>query len=241
MKRISSTSILILNVFLGTQLISAQMPSAQEIVDRSIAYHDPNNNWEGFKGSFTVEMETPSRPLRTSQIHLDFNKSYFKYVVEQADTTTEGVWNKGNCSHKLNDSDRFTSKEAEKHRLNCDRTTKMKDYYTYLYGLPMKIKDPGTILSEKVEISSFHGEAFYKIRVDYEEGVGKDVWYFYFDTKDFRLRHYQFYHDLSKNDGEYILLSEEEVVQGIKMPKVRAWYMNNDDRYLGTDVLYSQK
>lgn len=241
MKSISYISSLMLPVFLGCHLINAQLPSAQEVLDRSIAYHDPNNNWQGFKGTFTVKMETPSRPLRTSQIYLDFNKSYFKYVVEQADDTIEGIWNKGNCSHKLNDSERFTTKEAEKHRLNCDRTTKMKDYYTYLYGLPMKIKDPGTILDEKVEKTSFQGEEFYKLRVDYEEEVGKDVWYFYFDTKDFRLRHYQFYHDLSKNDGEYILLSEEEVVQGIKMPKVRAWYMNNDDRYLGTDVLYFQK
>ena len=241
MKSISYISSLMLTVFFGCHLIKAQLPSAQEVLDLSIAYHDPNNNWEGFKGTFTVKMETPSRPLRTSQIYLDFNKSYFKYIVEQGNNIIEGVWNKGNCSHKLNNSERFTSKEAEKHRLNCDRTTKMKDYYTYLYGLPMKIKDPGTILDEKVEKTSFHGEEFYKLRVDYEEEVGKDVWYFYFDTKDFRLRHYQFFHDLSKNDGEYILLSEEEVVQGIKMPKVRAWYMNNDDRYLGTDVLNIQK
>ncbi len=37
--------------------------------------------------------------------------------------------------------------------------------------------------------------------------------------------------------GEYILLSEEALVNGIKMPKVRAWYYNKDDKYLGTDTL----
>ena len=73
--------------------------------------------------------------------------------------------------------------------------------------------------------------------MSYDETVGKDTWYFYFDKNDYRLRHYQFYHDEANNDGEYILLSEEAVVQGIKMPKVRAWYTNGDDRYLGTDVL----
>ena len=71
-----------------------------------------------------------------------------------------------------------------------------------------------------------------RIKVNYEEVVGKDTWYFYFDKKDYRLRHYQFYHDEAKNDGEYILLSEEAIVQEIKMPKVRAWYTNGDNRYL---------
>jgi hypothetical protein len=48
---------------------------------------------------------------------------------------------------------------------------------------------------------------------------------------------YQFFRDESKNDGEYILLTEEVVVNGIKMPKNRAWYYNKNDGYLGTDIL----
>jgi hypothetical protein len=53
---------------------------------------------------------------------------------------------------------------------------------------------------------------------------------------------YQFFKtDVNGNQnnlsGEYILLSEEMVVNGIKMPKVRAWYYNKDDTYLGTDIL----
>ncbi len=39
------------------------------------------------------------------------------------------------------------------------------------------------------------------------------------------------------HSGEYILLSEEVTVNGIKMPKVRAWYYNKDDKYLGIDTL----
>ena len=48
---------------------------------------------------------------------------------------------------------------------------------------------------------------------------------------------YQFFHDESKNDGEYILLSEMITVNGIKIPKVRAWYYNEGDKYLATDNL----
>ncbi len=36
--------------------------------------------------------------------------------------------------------------------------------------------------------------------------------------------------------GEYILLTEEESINNIIMPKNRAWHYNKDDKYLGTDI-----
>ena len=80
------------------------------------------------------------------------------------------------------------------------------------------------------------------LKVTYEEAVGSDVWYFYFNPKTYAMELYQFYKTddsgSEKTDsGEYILLSEEAMVNGIKMPKVRAWYYNKDNKYLGTDTL----
>ncbi len=43
--------------------------------------------------------------------------------------------------------------------------------------------------------------------------------------------------NVKPDSGEYILLTDEETVNGIKMPKIRAWYYNKDDKYLGTDTL----
>ena len=53
---------------------------------------------------------------------------------------------------------------------------------------------------------------------------------------------YQFYKTdengkIKPDSGEYILLTETELISGIKMPKNRAWYYNKNDGYLGTDVL----
>jgi hypothetical protein len=61
------------------------------------------------------------------------------------------------------------------------------------------------------------------------------------NPKSFALEVYQFFHDESKNDGEYILLTEEQVVDGIIMPKNRAWYYNEKDKYLGTDFLFKNE
>ncbi|MCV6629519.1 MAG: DUF6503 family protein, partial [Flavobacteriaceae bacterium] len=61
--------------------------------------------------------------------------------------------------------------------------------------------------------------------------------YFYFDPDTYAMEVYQFFHDETKNDGEYILLTETKEISGIKMPKNRAWYYNKDNTYLGTDKL----
>jgi len=126
--------------------------------------------------------------------------------------------------------------------MSCDRANLYKNYYTYLYGLPMKLNDPGTNLSETVENKAFKGKAYLVLKVTYDEAVGSDVWYFYFDPKTYAMEVYQFFktddNGKEKRDsGEYILLTDEAVVNAIKMPKVRAWYYNKDDKYLGTDTL----
>ncbi len=113
----------------------------------------------------------------------------------------------------------------------------MKDYYTYLYGLPMKLRDPGTQIDLLVRKKTFMEKEYLVLRVTYDKEVGEDTWYFYFDPENYAMEAYQFFHKEAENDGEYILLSGEETIHGIRMPKVRAWYYNKDNTYLGTDTL----
>jgi hypothetical protein len=55
--------------------------------------------------------------------------------------------------------------------------------------------------------------------------------------KTYAMEIYQFYHmTRQKNDGEYILLTEEETFR-YKIPKNRAWYQNTDKKFLATDKL----
>ena len=101
----------------------------------------------------------------------------------------------------------------------------------------MKLKDPGTLIDPLVQIKNFMGKKALVLKVNYTEEVGKDTWYFYFNPETFALQAYQFFHEEAKNDGEYILLSDEGLVNGIKMAKNRAWYFNKNGELLGTDIL----
>jgi len=112
----------------------------------------------------------------------------------------------------------------------------MRDYYVYLWGLPMKLRDPGTQLGG-VKSTTFTDQDAYSLRVTYAPEVGKDVWYFYFDRETAALVGYRFYHDEAKNDGEVIVLEGEYEGHGMRLPESRAWTTHQDDRYLGTDTL----
>jgi hypothetical protein len=223
-------------LFLFSSMFSQDL-TGEQLLSKAIKYHDANGNWPTFNGNLLVTMETPDKPNRDSKIIINLPEDYF-YVKAVRDTlTTEFTINKGHCSIKFCGKSEFDDTTAKTHQLTCERATMYKNYYTFLYGLPMKLKDKGTIINEKIERKSFKGKDYLVLKATYDESVGSDIWYFYFNPKTYAMEIYQFYHDEAKNDGEYILLTEEETINGIKMPKNRAWYTNKDNTLLGTDIL----
>lgn len=229
-------------VFIVALIISAssfcQELTGTELLEKSIAYHDPNNAWSAFNGNFMVVMETPNSSERKSQIGINKPRQVFSLKVQQDSDSYSYLLDKDSCQILLNGQSEIDQEKIKNFRLNCERGTMFKNYYTYLYGLPMKLKDPGTILDSKIQTKTFKGKKYLVLKATYKAEVGDDIWYFYFDPETYAMEVYQFFHDESINDGEYILLKDQEEINGIKMPKTRAWYYNKDDKYLGTDVLY---
>lgn len=208
-----------------------------ELLEKAIEFHDPNDNWKSFHGKMLITMESPKSSSRSTVIELNLPTNYFMSTVKKDNYTIESELNKDECTLKLNGSTSIFPRIKDSLNISCERAKMMKNYYTYLYGLPMKLKDPGTIIDSKVQKKNFKGKEYLVLKAGYEKEVGTDTWYFYFDPKTYAMEVYQFFHDESKNDGEYILLSEMITVNGIKIPKVRAWYYNKADKYLATDIL----
>jgi hypothetical protein len=110
-----------------------------------------------------------------------------------------------------------------------------RNYYTYLWGLPMKLRDPGTIIDDNVHRVNFFGQELLEMKVTYHEEVGGDIWYFYFHPETYALSGYRFYHDEAANDGEYILLEDEAQIGDFRIPAQRHWYTHGERQYLGSD------
>ena len=230
---------------IGTLLLAAcateQPPAgppstAPELVDAAIAYHDPNGQWPSFRHTLVIEQSRPDGSVRTADIHMDVERGGYRYEED----TANGPLVKG-----IDGRDCFatvggvppTAEQVEALRLDCRGIERMRDYYLYLWGLPMKLRDPGTNIDADIGDGEFDGQPARVARVTYDPEVGSDIWYFYFDADTYRMIGYRFHHDEAAGDGEYIQLSGERQVLDMKIPVERRWFMNADDRYLGTDVL----
>jgi hypothetical protein len=217
----------------------SQKLTGNELLEKAIQFHDPKGNWETFKGEFFVTMETPKNASRKSTIKINLPEEYFLVKAIRDTIVTEYIIQKDDCSMSINGNINPSEELKNRYNLNCERANMYKNYYTYLYGLPMKLKDDGTIIHPKVERKKFQGKEYLVLKATYNKQVGKDTWYFYFNPKPYAMEVYQFFKE-KKDSGEYILLSGLEIINDIKMPKNRAWYYNKNDGYLGTDILTSK-
>ncbi len=60
--------------------------TSEQILNNSISYHDPNNEWNTFNSTFHITMETPDSPNRESDITINNPESAF-YLKVVKDTT----------------------------------------------------------------------------------------------------------------------------------------------------------
>ena len=231
--------ILFLLLFVSIACFSQEI-TGDELLEKAIQFHDPNGNWATFNGELLVTMEIPEKSSRKSLIKINLPEEYFSVKATKDAITSTYIVDKTIANFTFNGDENPTEAIKKKFNLNADRAKMYKNYYTFLFGLPMKLKDEGTIIDQKVAKKTFKGKEYLVLKATYSAEVGKDTWYFYFDPSTYAMEVYQFFKE-AKDSGEYILLSGLETINNIKMPKNRAWYYNKDDGYLGTDILSSQK
>lgn len=220
--RNSVTLILLLLFSIGcTVQISESVLTGPEIIERSIQYHDPNGIWSELKASFVIQDSLPAgKDSRFYEFSLDNFKSKIVYRIEGLHYI---VWN---------DSVQVFEGKVEK-----EKALRMRNYYTYLWGLPMKLTDPNTRIDEKVSLEELNGITYQVVRVPYV----KDSWYFYIEPETFRMAAYKFYQDEPAGKGEIVYLEGEKEFGGMKIPANRTWYRTEMPEFLGTDKLLEIK
>ena len=222
-----------------TTLLFLAAVSAPDVLDRSIQYHDPEGRFFNTPIRLELSETRPNGPPRKTTVTFDNARGRFE-MERQVDGRQVDILIEGNRIETfLDGSSTFSPEESRQYRLAPDQALRTRNYYLYLYGLPMKLGDPGTRLEPEAKLTRFQEKPAYELRVTYDEDVGSDTWYFYFDPESYALIGYRFYHDESRNDGEYIVLEGEAEGAGLRLPAKRSWYRHEDDAYLGTDTIVS--
>ncbi len=191
--------------------------TGSELIQKSIEFHDPNQVWSKLKSTFKFTDSLPApRESRSYSVSLENNLSK---MVFRNQSLTYIVWH--------------NSVQVFNGEIENERAIRMRDYYTYLWGLPMKLNDPGTQVDQEVGKEELNGKSYLVARVPYE----KDIWYFYIDPNTFQMEAYKFYQDEPNQKGEISYLAGLSEFRGLKIPANRSWYRTENDEFLGTDQL----
>ena len=210
---------------------------ADDWLQRSIAYHDPDGVWGSAALKFEITETRPDGSDRKTVLSTGPGGDDFGWETRRDGHHLEGVLTDSGCLLRLDGSEEITEEDRETYGLKCERLRWLRNYYAYLWGLPMKLRDEGTLLDPDVERIELKGRPVVALRVTYDAAVGKDTWYFYLDPETAALVAYRFYHDEAKGDGELIELEGQVEAAGMRLPKARTWITNADGRLLGTDTL----
>jgi len=217
--------------------MDGQALTAKELIKKSLEVHDPKGEWATFKDNLVIAQIRPDGKKSERYIHLDNKKNHFNFKAKYPEGELKYAVDKKGARYSWNGDKNISEELKKKYRVSDDRANMYHNYYTYLYGMPMKLSDTGTHISPAVEKVQFKDEDYLKIKVSYDPEVGDDIWYFYFNPNTYELELYQFFHDESKNDGEYILLDGWKHFGQLKLPEKLQWYYNKDDVFLGEDRL----
>lgn len=215
----------------------SQSLTGLEVVTKSIEYHDPDNMLYEQDLSFYFTEKRPDGSASKTSVRLAPKTERFSITSRKNSVEKHTAIHGQNVKFYLDGKLETDENILKENKLVAEKAFRIKNYYLYLWHLPVKLLDPGTIISPIVKETKFDKHNVYEVKVTYDSTVGSDTWYFYFDMKNFALSGYRFYHDESKNDGEYIVLENEYVHDLIRLPKKRKWYTHKEDKYLGTDIL----
>lgn len=208
------------------------------LLARSIRYHDPTGNWGGRPHLLPLAESRPDGTVRHSRITLYPDSDDFD--LQQTRGRDKIQLRYLNGTYSFSHQGRTDIRDEDRDRLNLtpERTRLLRDYYTYLFGLPMKLRDPGTRLQPTVHKVWFQEQEVLELQAYYAPDTGKDGWFFYFNPATYALVGYAFYHDKdSPGTGEYIVLEDEATVDKMRLPAERHWYRTENNLYLGTDSI----
>ena len=85
--------------------------TGQELLEKSIKYHDPKGKWEKAKLTFDLKQDSPDRPQRLTTFKINNKKNTFWQKDVSGENTVIRSLGKDSCELSLNGETTFTAEE----------------------------------------------------------------------------------------------------------------------------------
>lgn len=214
---------------------NSQKNSGEQLLEKSISYHDPEGKWSTLKTHLYLSSTDTAGKENLFELEMDNAVGYFCHIThEDGKEIVKGISN-GKEFFLIDGKKEFNEEDGKKYGLDSKSVKWVHSFYGYLYGLPMKLMDKGANISDTISTENFNGKTYKTIHVNYDPGMGKELWTFFVNPKTSAVEAYRFM--FNKDEGEYVLLDETLTIEGLKIPKVRKWYLVKGNKYSGTDNL----
>lgn len=193
--------------------------SSEEIISKSIQFHDPHSHWSKFQATMNFESSFSWNDSIPEHLELTFDNfnNHFNYINH--DRKVEIDFHPDSC------------KGIPQNEL-CNSYAWTYKFYPYVWGLPMKLKDPGIQPEKGIKKTALKNDSVWEIQVNYE---AENFW-FYFDDQNYQLRAFKFIKNDTSAHGEIVILDKLQEVQSINFPKHKTW-LNLDSSLIGTNEL----
>ena len=147
--------------------------TASELLDKAIAFHDPQQKWNNYSGKVHLEtIFSDGNAYGGEIIEVQTKENYYK-ATGITNMTIKGIQN-GVIFREVN-GDKNPNEEAIKKYNLDDETIGMIKWWQYIHlGLLMEIKASGMELDDKVETIKFQGNDCLALTFNYDAGKVKN-------------------------------------------------------------------
>lgn len=197
-------------------------PSGQEVIEKSIAFHDPTAQWSDLQQKISV---------RSDFVYPD--SAFYDLVIGLDNPNRRVSYTNTTLAQRVDFTD--SSCLVVTGNSTCDQAAWTKNFYHFILGLPMTLKNDEAVIDDTVVQVSFNDTPCHRVAVDFE----KEKWHFYFSQEDDHLVGFAF----NKN---FEIKAEEIRTEGLididamKFCKARSWWITTDSLapiYSGKDEI----
>jgi hypothetical protein len=227
-------AIVLASLALAPSAADAQPGAARALIERSIAFHDPGGVWWSSARSISLRQPRDEGPEQRTTFALFPDAMRFEMQLADSAFGLMAHADADTCTIKLTGQDLEAARKRYE-KMDCGRLRLYRSYYAYLFNLPMNLLDPAGTIEPAVIETTFAGRAVRAVRIGY--GAGEPAWEFYFDPATAAIVGCRFARDPEWKTGEWIAFSDEVQTGGVRLPRERAWYYNENDKWLATDII----
>jgi|GEM_PF-1656660 len=234
--------LLLIGVILGWKTNRPNCKNSVYILDQVKEKYDSQQVWGTSELKIHIQEPRVSNPQRYTKLNLKNSNDYFEMERFREDGIVKRILT-GNGESRifLNGESELSKTIVEQYRLNVERTKGHKKFYQLMYGLPMSLSNDLWEQIEPARKVTYAGREAYAVALELKDEMISKHWTLLIDVENYNLLTIEFNHPEDPDKEEEVLTFEGEFeINGMKIPRIRNWYIKGTHEYLGTDVIVEQ-